>query len=316
MNRKEIENELQKHDGTILSFPDRGPWGSNKYRGNCSGWIQAFLIWKYHVNKMAELFSGSGTGYDVCKDMGINYVGADLNPTPVRPGILNVDAFTDEVPEQFLDADMVYMHPPYGAEIKIPYAGSMYPDPTGELSKKDLGQMPWDRFMAVLNRVIMKYFAAMAPGARMSVLMGDVRRNGFHSMFTDIVKPGQMEQVIIKGQHNCVSNGRQYQSRNFVPIEHEYIMVLKKMLPYMINFQLPQKYEKDVRDAKGSTWRDVVVAVLHKLGDSATLEAIYREIDGHEKCKDNSNWQAKVRQVLNQNGDMFRSISRGTWAVA
>ena len=101
MNRNEIIARLMENDSTVLSFPDRGPWGDQKYRGNCSGWYQAFLIWKYKVKKFAELFAGSGTGFDVAKDMKIDYVGADLNPTPVRPGILCVNAVTDEVPIQF-----------------------------------------------------------------------------------------------------------------------------------------------------------------------------------------------------------------------
>ncbi len=315
MERKIIEAQLQKNDSTLLSFPDRGPWGDKKYRGNCSGWIQAFLIWKYHVTRLAELFAGSGTGYDVAKDMGIKYVGADLNPTPVRPGILNVNAVTDDVPEEFYGADMVFMHPPYGAEIKIPYAGSMYKDPTGELSKSDLGQMTWNKFMKTLNLIIMKYYQAMEPGTRMSVLMGDVRRNGFHSMYTDIVKPGELQQVIIKAQHNCVSDGRTYSNKNFVPIVHEYIMVLKKLAPYIINFQLPQKYEKDIRDADNSTWRDVVYAAIKKIGRKATLDEIYQEIDGHEKTKANSNWQAKIRQTL-QKDRIFIHVDTGVWAAA
>lgn len=315
MNKNEIINELQKHDSTLLSFKDRGPWGDNRYRGNCSGWIQAFLVWKYHVSKLAELFSGSGTGYDVCKDMGIDYVGADLNPNPVRPGILNVNAITDDVPEEFTNADMLFMHPPYGAEIKIPYAGSMYADPTKELSKSDLGQMPWEKFMKELNAVIMKYYSAMAPGSRMAVLMGDVRRGGLHSMFTDIVKPGELEQVIIKAQHNCVSDGRTYQSRNFVPIVHEYIMVLKKYSPYFISYQIPLKKEMDIRDCNCATWRDVVAATLKKLGGRASLAQIYSEIDGHKKCESNANWQAKVRQVL-QSFNIFTHVQNGVWAIA
>lgn len=314
MNKLDIIQELQKHDGTILSFPNRGPWGDNKYRGNCSGWIQAFLIWKYHVEKLAELFSGSGTGYDVAKDMGISYIGADLNPNPKRPGILTIDAFNDEVPEEFYGADMIFMHPPYGAEIHIPYAGSMYPDPTGELSKKDLGQMKWDTFMKILNAVIMKYYASMESGSRMAVLMGDVRRNGFHSMLTDIVKPGSLEQVIIKGQHNCVSNGRYYSNKNFVPIEHEYIMVLKKLAPYIIDFALPQKYKTDIRDSQSGTWCDVVYAALSKLGKKATLNDIYKEIDGHKKCENNVHWKEKIRQTL-QKYNIFISNERGIWAI-
>lgn len=318
MNRKEIEKELMKHNSTMLSFPQRGPWGDSHYRGNCSGWIHAFLIWKYKVEKLAELFSGSGTGYDVCKDMGIAYVGADLNPNPVRPGILTVDAIQDEVPEEFMDAEMIFMHPPYSNLCKIDWAGSAYSDDSGMLSKSDLGKMPWDMFIKTLNEIVMKYYASMDTGARMSILMGDVRRNGnFHSMLTDIVKPGMLEQVIIKAQHNTVS-GRQnimYAHNNFTPIAHEYLMVLKKLSPYIIDFQFPQSYKMDIRDSKKVTWRDVVAAVLRKLGSTATLHMIYAEIDGHQKCAANPHWKDKVRQVL-QKYDIFESNERGVWKLA
>ena len=319
MNRTEIEAQLQKNDSSVLSFPDRGPWGDKKYRGNCSGWIQAFLIWKYKVEKMAELFSGSGTGYDICKDMGISYVGADLNPNPVRPGILNVNAVTDEVPDQFRDADMIFMHPPYGEEIRIPYAGSMWPDPTKELSKSDLGQMPWDQFMKTLNAIVMKYYAAMESGGRMGILMGDVRRNGLKSMVCDIVKPGSLEQLIIKRQFNTMSEGRTYQSRNFVPLVHEYIMILKKIAPYMLDFQLPQKHELDVRDSQSATWKDVVYATMKQVGYSETsLDKIYSEIEGHKKCATNPHWKDKVRQVLQQlaQAGLVKNPSTGVWSMA
>lgn len=315
MKKEDIINELKKHDSTFMSFPDRGPWGNNKYRGNCSGWYHAFLIWKYNVQKMAELFSGGGTGYDVCRDMEIEYIGADLNPNPVRPGILNVNAITDDVPEQFLDADMIFMHPPYGAEIKIPYAGNMYEDITGQLSKSDLGQMPWNTFIKTLNEIVMKYYAAMAQGAYMGVLMGDVRRSGFYSMFTDIVKPGELQQVIIKGQHNCTSDGRFYKRRNFIPIEHEYLMILKKLAPYIIDFQIPIKREIDIRDSNCSTWRDVVSAVLRQCNRPVSLSEIYEQIDGHQKCNSNPHWKDKVRQVL-QTYSIFESTERGVWKMA
>lgn len=314
MQKDYIIDELIKHDSTFMSFFDRGPWGDNRYRGNCSGWYHAFLIWKYNIQKMAELFSGGGTGYDVCQDMKIAYVGADLNPNPVRPGILNVNAVTDEVPEQFLDADMIFMHPPYGAEIKIPYAGNMYEDSSGELSKYDLGQMPWNIFMKTLNEIVMKYYAAMAPGAQMGILMGDVRRAGFHSMFTDIVKPGELQQVIIKKQNNCRSDGHVYKKRNFVPIEHEYLMIVKKIAPYIIDFQVPIRRELDIRNSQNATWRDVVSAVLRQYKNPITLTEIYKQIEGHEKCKFNPHWKDKVRQVL-QSYSIFQSTERGVWTL-
>jgi len=315
MTKENIIKILKEHDNTVLSFPNRNnEWGSNKYRGNCSGWVHAFLIWKYHVQKMAELFAGSGTGYDVANDMGIDYIGADLNPNPVRDKVLCVNAVTDEVPQEFYGADMMFLHPPYGAEINIPYAGNMYPDPTGVLSKSDLGQMKWDEFMKTLNEVVMKYYASMEKGARMSILMGDVRRNGFHSMLTDIVKPGQLEQIIIKQQHNYSSFGRTYANSKFVPIAHEYIMVLKKLSPYIIDFMVTNKKSIDIRDSKCATWADVVFAALSKIGKRATLSQIYTEIEGHKKCDNNSHWKEKVRQTL-QNYKFFANDGRGVWQI-
>ncbi len=312
MKRNEIVTELEKHDCSVLSFPDRGPWGSSKWRGNCSGWIQAFVVWKYKVKKLAELFAGSGTGYDVCKDMGISYIGADLNPDPVRPGILNVNAITDPVPDEFMDADMCFMHPPYS--IMIPYAGSMYKDPTGELSRSDLGQMSWDTFIKTLNGIIMRYYAAMPGGSRMSILMGDMRKNGLHSMLTDIVKPGELEQIIIKMQHNCVSDGKTYSNRNFVPLAHEYLMVVKKPSGYELSFLIPTKRSADIRDSKLGTWKTIVAAVMEHIGRPATLSEIYSEIEGHERCTKVVDWKAKVRQTL-QRGN-FNHVEEGVWAMA
>ena len=316
MNKTDIIQRLSQNNSTLLSFPDRGPWGENTYRGNCSGWIQAFLIWKYKVKKFAELFAGSGTGSDVARDMGIDYIGADLNPTPKRNNIVSCNAITDEVPDGFRDADFTFMHPPYSSLINIDWAGKAYQDPTGELRKSDLGNMDWREFMNELNKIIMKYYAAMPKDAKMGVLMGDVKRKGVcYSMLADIVKPGQLEQIIIKAQHNCVSNGRSYSNRNFVPILHEYIMVLKKASDLFVDFMLPTKHELDMRDSKSATWTDVVYAVLNSLGGKATLSDIYARVDGHKKCDTNNNWQAKIRQTL-QMHNCFSRVSEGVWSIA
>lgn len=314
MTREEIIKELQKNDSTLLSFQDRGPWGNSKWRGNCSGWIQAYLIWKYRVEKMAELFAGSGTGSDVARDMNIDYIGADLNPNPVRKNILSVNAIKEDVPEEFLGADHLFMHPPYGKEIGIPYAGKMFKDPDGSLSQNDLGQMKWNEFIKTLNKVIMKYYAAMEPGAKMSILMGDVRRNGkCHSMLKGIVQPGELEQIIIKAQHNCVSDNRIYNHKNFVPIVHEYIMVIKKLSPYIIDFMLPVHKEMDIRDSNSATWRDVVLAVMNKLGE-ATLTEIYDEIKEYKKAENKEHWKEKVRQTLQQ-CSITKNVAYGKWAL-
>ncbi len=101
MEKQDILKVVRANEGTVLSFPDRGPWGNNRYRGNCSGYIHAFLIDQYNVNYMAEMYAGGGTGYDVCKDMQVKYIGADINPNPVRPDIYVCNALVDEIPRNF-----------------------------------------------------------------------------------------------------------------------------------------------------------------------------------------------------------------------
>lgn len=314
MEKKDILAFCRKKNGTVLDFPDRGPWGDSRYRGNCSGWIIAYLIWRYRVQSMGELFAGGGTGSDVCRDLQVKYCGADLNPCPARNDILTLDAVHDAVPDGFRDADMVFMHPPYGAEIGIPYAGSMYPDPDGILSGSDLGQMPWNEFTAVLNRVIMKYYAAMSPGAKLAVLMGDVRRKGvYRSMFTDIVMPGKLLQTYVKIQNNCVSDKRIYECQ-FTPIMHEMMYVIAKEESYRIGYRYRSQAEVDIRDSVAATWKDVVYAVMNRLR-KASLSEIYSQIEGHKKTLSNPHWKDKVRQILQENA-VFESPSRGIWKIA
>lgn len=174
--------------------------------------------------------------------------------------------------------------------------------------------MTWDDFMAALNQIVMRYYASMNKGSYMSVLMGDVRRGGFHSMLNDIVKPGEMQQLIIKQQHNFKSARRSYSGSNFIPIEHEYIMVLKKPNLMTIMFQWPRKYEMDVRDSKCATWSDVIYGVMKSNGGKMDLDALYEQIDGHKKCAKNKNWQAKIRQTLQIN-KRFEPVKRGVWQL-
>lgn len=39
MKKEEIKKYVAARNNTVLNFPDRGPWGNNRYRGNCSGWV-------------------------------------------------------------------------------------------------------------------------------------------------------------------------------------------------------------------------------------------------------------------------------------
>src|SRR5699024_8409951 len=91
---------------SVLSYPTRGPYGQSSYRGNCSGYLIRDILNFYKPNNFLECFAGSGTGFDVAKEMGYtNSIHLDLNN---RFG--NFNLLTDELPK---GADLVFSHPPY-----------------------------------------------------------------------------------------------------------------------------------------------------------------------------------------------------------
>src|ERR1039457_4798778 len=47
---------------SVVSYPDRGPWGSATYRGNCSGYLIRDLLRHFQPASFLEIFAGGGTG--------------------------------------------------------------------------------------------------------------------------------------------------------------------------------------------------------------------------------------------------------------
>lgn len=56
--------------------------------------------------------------------------------------------------------------------------------------------------------------------------------------------------IIIKAQHNCVSDRRTYGGR-FIPIVHEYVLLLRKETPLVIPFLMTYRVNSDIRDMPG-----------------------------------------------------------------
>ena len=311
--------------GTVLSFPERGPWGDSNYRGNFSGWIPAAIINRYECQSVSEIFAGSGTTSDLCKDLQIPYVGIDLNPNPVRENIFAMDILDEnaELPSGFYKADLQILHPPYPSINKIQYSGKMWKD-TNHLGKSDIQNMDWTHGMFAVNKAVMRGYAAMPAGAYQAVVVGDVRRraNGksiFKSMFSELAIPGKLMQILIKMQHNTVSGRNNfYGHRNFFLIEHEFVVIIKKPSGYEIAYVVPQKYRMDIRDSKSATWTDVVYTVLQNLHGIVSLNEIYDKIEGHEKTRQNIHWKEKVRQILQmlERAGLAIHHGYGKWSVA
>lgn len=295
---------------SVVSYPDRGKYGNSKYRGNCSGRLIKDIIEQYHISSLSDYMVGSGTTEDVCREMGVNGTYLDLNR--------GYDMMTCDIPER---PENIFWHPPYGGMII--YSDKMYSaqdiiqkygfDPrTNDLSRA----ADWDDFVNKMNYCCLKQFSSLEKGGRMFVLMGDWKQKGkLYSMLCDIAKPGTLEQIIIKMEHNCVSDGRTYSNQNFVPICHEYLMVLRKDESLIIPVSVSRKTAYDMRDTLSATWRDVVAAVLESSKKALSLSEIYQAISGHKKCAQNPHWQEKVRQTL-QLGGCFRNVARGVWAIA
>lgn len=322
MRKEEIEMELAKHTDTILSFPNRGPWGDSRYRGNCSGWIPAYFINKYHAKRVAEVFAGSGTTYDVCRDMGVRYVGIDLNPNPPRDGILSMDILDDamELPDGFYDADMVFLHPPYPSIHDVRYAGNMWQDTDGTRILRDIQEMNFEDGMKAVNHAVLRAYNAMPAGSYEVCLVGEIRAKGeYRSMMQNLAIPGILHQTFIKLQHNTVSGRRTYSgSSDFALTGHEMIAVIKKPSGYELAFVMPKRYSMDIRDSQMATWKDVVMAAVRNLGGASNNEEIYAALEHHAKAAANVNWKAKIRQTLQKlaQSGLITHVGTGQWDAA
>ena len=333
MKKKAIFDYIEKNcKGTVLNFPNRDfpemnlKWGSSNYRGNFSAWVPATLIYRYNAKSVSEIFAGSGTTSDLCKDLEIPYVGIDLNPNPVRNDIISMDImdYERDLPNMFYMADLQVLHPPYPSINGIFYANSMY-SADEYVQKKDIQQMSWEEGMQCINRAIMRGYAAMPAGSYQAYVIGDVRRKVdgksiFRSMLNEVVVPGKLEQLLIKIQNNTFSGRNSNFSRKapFFMIEHEWVVVVKKESGYEVMYIMPHQFRTDIRDSASSTWKDVVLSVMRNLSGTCSLDRIYAELEGHKKTLSNPNWKAKVRQILQSlvSSGLVKTPDRGLFMAA
>lgn len=213
LGTKELRQRVGKELTSFMAFPERGSGGNNKWRGNCSpevvrAILRYVLECKHYYGKQTQDFtlldpmSGSGTSQAAAQSLGVRSLLYDLNPAPAC-GIGGWDALRDEVDDS---ADLIFLHPPY--HNLIPYSGNMWGTP----HKDDLSRCSsYPEFVEKLNYIVQKLFMALRRDGRLAILVGDIRTKGsFYSMQHDLMRVGQMEAFIVKGQYNCVSDTRSY----------------------------------------------------------------------------------------------------------
>lgn len=298
---------------SIVSYPDRNnKYGRNTYRGNCSGELIKDIIRQYKLKGLSDFMVGGGTTEDVVREMGIRGTFADLNR--------GYDMISMDIPER---AENLFFHSPYAGMIV--YSDNMYD--TSEVEKRtglpaetilanDLSRCKdWNDFVRKLNYCVLKQFSALDKGGRMFMLVGDWKQRGrLFSMILDILKPGTLEQIIIKAQHNTWS-GRQTYSGNFVPIIHEYLIVCRKDDNIYIPVSCSVQKKYDMRSFSGQSWRDLVYSIVKESGGRMSLREIYDAVKDTAKAQKNAHWQEKVRQTL-QNIRHFVRTERGCYTLA
>ena len=294
---------------SIVSYPERGVGGNNQYRGNCSPKLIEDLVGFFKPTEICDYMCGSGTTKAAAEKMGIRSHLYDLHS--------GFDIMNCEIKER---PEFIFWHPPYWDIIK--YSDVMYKAKDVEERygydprKFDLSRIQnWDQFVESMNYAMMKQFTALEKGGRMAVLMGDIKKKGkLYSMISEIIKPGTLENIIIKTQHNCFSDNVQYNGK-FIPILHEYVLIVRKDNPLLIPIIQVKKKDVDIRDMEGASWRDIVAAVLEQHDDAVSLESLYQEIEPYKKTKTNQWWKEKIRQTLQINPKYFLRTGRGMWKL-
>jgi hypothetical protein len=193
---------------SVVSYPDRGPWGDNQYPGNCSGYLLIDLCATFRPARVLDPMEGGGTSREVCADLKIDYTGFDL-----RDG---VDSLHDPIGDGY---DLVFWHPPYH-DMKI------YSDDPRDLSRAGSLAM----FQALLRNGYQRFFSLLNPGGRLAILIADLRRGGrYEPLTTDVARLDRrhIEGIIVKYQHNVNSNRTRY-SGAFVPILHETLTLYRR----------------------------------------------------------------------------------------
>lgn len=288
---------------SVVSYPDRGPWGDPRYRGNCSGHLIQDLLRHFQPAGFLEIFAGGGTGRDAARELGYAR-SAHLDLNPAWGGW---NALSDEVPE---GTDFTFLHPPY--HDIVAYSGAQWGN---EPHPDDLSRCAsYDEFLSKLDLVHAKVFSALRRGGRMAVLVGDVRRDGeLFSLQRDLTWLGTPEAVIIKVQHNTASSRRSYPGR-FVAVEHETVLVFRKDDWWIVPVRRITSGEADLRQSRRPTWRDLVQAALGDLGGEAPLTRLYDALSGTAHAERNPHFREKIRQTVQRYPD-FQPAGSGRWRL-
>jgi len=203
------------HLTSIHASPQRGPYGDERYRGNCGGFLIRDLLNYHRPDSVLDPMSGSGTCADVCRELGIPYHILDL-----RRGADAADPATYASVGKF---DFVWMHPPYWKMIT-------YNDDPRCLSRA--GTL--DEFLERMQAVIRNCRDVLTPRGRLAILIGGFSERGRYMPLAQLTMMRAIEEglwpdciEIIRLQYGNTSSRRSYSS-SFIPGLHDTCMVFRR----------------------------------------------------------------------------------------
>ena len=161
-------------------------------------------------------------------------------------------------------------------------------------------------------------YDSLSTNGHYSILIGDIRRKGAYlSIQSDLLQlaPGKLDGIVIKAQHNCQSNRKNYSNSRFIPISHEFLLNFRndRLVFGMIETSLEVSGKLEMLSR--ANWSAVIRTALTKLGGAASLQQIYQiiEEESPQTVKPRKDWQARVRCELQRH---FQSVERGVWAIS
>lgn len=204
------------HLTSLYHFNSPHDGGSRSYPGNCGGKLIKDLLLYFKPKNVFDVFSGSGTCKDVCREMNIPYAAIDI-----RYGQDACSASSYPLATKY---DFVWSHPPY-------WRMKVYTSDHRDLSQQPTLKAFLDRYAQFISNSA----SILSQGGNLAVLMGDYsdREAGFVPLvfYTKLLafRAGLRQHCtdIVRFSHGASSGKKVYHS-SFIPGLHDVCMIFTK----------------------------------------------------------------------------------------